>query len=59
MKAFLADLIQRLTSRKFLLALGGAIVCYANKDFTGLTAIVLGYLAINGATDIASTIKGE
>jgi hypothetical protein len=59
MKAFLADLIQRFSSRKFLLALGGAIVCYANKDWTGLTAIVLGYLAVNGAEDVATTIKGE
>lgn len=42
------DLIIRLTSRKFLLALSAFIFCVAQANVPGATAVVLGYLGING-----------
>lgn len=41
------DLVSRLTSRKFLLALSGFIFCVAQGNVPGAVAIVLGYFGVN------------
>lgn len=51
MKKFLTGLLARLTSRKFLLALGTGLVFYVNKQYTELMWVVLGYLGAEGGTD--------
>lgn len=43
------ELVKRLTSRKFLMALAGFIVCVANGNIPGVVAVVLGYLGVNVA----------
>lgn len=45
------DFLQRLTSRKFLLALSGFIAAVATGNIPGAIAIVLGYLGVEGAID--------
>jgi len=44
------DFLKRLTSRKFLLALSAFIFCVAHSNVAGATAVVLGYLGVNGFT---------
>ena len=52
----LQDFITRLTSRKFLLALAAAIICYLNKDWNGLVTVVSIYMGANAvATKIGQT----
>jgi hypothetical protein len=41
--------LKSLLSRKFLLALGVAIICFVNKDWNGLLVDVLTYCGINVA----------
>lgn len=43
------DLLQKLTSRKFLLALAAFIFCVANANVPGAVAVVLGYFGVNVA----------
>ena len=43
------DLIQRITSRKFLLAVAAVITCIANGNIPGVVAVVLGYFGVNVA----------
>lgn len=45
------ELLSRLSSRKFLLALSGFIACVATGNLPGAVAIVLGYLGVEGAVD--------
>jgi len=45
------DLLKRLISRKFLLALAGILVFIANQQWTELTVVILGYLGSEGAAD--------
>lgn len=45
------ELIRRTTSRKFLLAVGAFITLIANKQYVEATAIVLGFLGVEGALD--------
>lgn len=46
------EFIARLTSRKFLLALGGVITAIANEEWAAAVAIILGYIGVEGANDI-------
>jgi hypothetical protein len=41
------QLLSNLLSRKFLLALGTALVCYAHGDYLGLVTVVLAYIGAN------------
>ena len=49
------QVLTNLLSRKFLLALGGALVCYANGDYLGLVTIIIGYLGANAYVSSKST----
>jgi hypothetical protein len=49
------QLLVRLTSRKFLLALAALIVCVANANVPGAIAVTLAYLGVEGANDFVST----
>lgn len=51
------ELLKRLTSRKFLLALSAFIFCVANGNVPGAVAVVLGYLGVEGATDFKTAGK--
>lgn len=62
----MSDFLQRLKSRKFLLALGLAILVFANSMFDlGLTneemqnmvAVVIAYIAAEGAADTVERLK--
>lgn len=53
MKAFLLSLL----SRKFLLALGTALVFIANGAYTEAVAVILGFLGVEGAADTISRTK--
>lgn len=53
MKKFLADLIQRLTSRKFLLAVSAAALLAANKQWNELVGVVIAYIGAEGIGDAA------
>lgn len=44
-------LLVKLTSRKFLLALGSFITLIANKQFTEAVVVVTAYLAAEGVLD--------
>ncbi len=45
------DFLVRLTSRKFLLAVGAVITLVANKQYTEAAAVVGAYLASEGYID--------
>lgn len=45
------EFISRVSSRKFLLALSGFIAAVATSNIPLATAIVLGYLGVEGAVD--------
>lgn len=51
------DLLSRVTSRKFLLALSGFIFCVANANVPGAVAVVLGYLGVEGVIDTKNAGK--
>lgn len=53
MKQFLLSLL----SRKFLLALGTALVFTANGAYGEAVAVVLGYIGVEGAADAVSRTK--
>lgn len=46
------ELLGRLTSRKFLLVLGGVIIAVANKEWGVAVTLILGYLGVEGTADI-------
>ena len=50
MKTFLLSLL----SRKFLLALGTALVFIANGAYTEAVTVILGFLGVEGAGDVAT-----
>jgi hypothetical protein len=45
------DLIKRLTSRKFLLALGAFVTLCAEKQYVAASAVVAAYLGVQGVND--------
>jgi apolipoprotein N-acyltransferase len=51
------EIFVRLTSRKFLLVLGGVIIAIANSEWNTVIALVLGYLGVEGTADIISRKK--
>lgn len=51
MQKYFTDLIQRLTSRKFLLALGAAITAFGQGYYTQGLAILAGYIGVEGLVD--------
>lgn len=53
MKKFFANLVYRFTSRKFLLTVSTALVLIANKEWSTLTALIGGYIGIEGFADVA------
>lgn len=54
MKKFLADLIKRFTSRKFLLTVISALYFYANHQYTEMAATVAAYVIAEGGADVAT-----
>lgn len=59
MKKFLSDLIKRLTSRKFLLTLGTALILVANQQWTELVILVSGYVGVEGLGDATQRFAAE
>lgn len=59
MKKFLADLIGRLTSRKFLITLGTALILVANQQWNELVLLVSAYLASEGAGDVVERFQTQ
>lgn len=55
----LNDLLARVTSRKFLLALAAFIVAIANHDYHMAELVILAYLGVQGAADTVSAYKGN
>lgn len=53
------DLYERLTSRKFLLTLAALITLAANRQWTQLVAALVGYLGVEGTSDIVKAVKGR
>lgn len=53
------DFIKRLTSRKFLLTVAAALTLYANKQYTELAAVVLGYIGVEGYGDAQARVATE
>lgn len=53
MQRFLADLIKRLTSRKFMLTVGTALILIANQQYNELVLLIAGYLGVEGLGDAA------
>lgn len=49
---FTKDFIKRLTSRKFLLAVGTALTAYANGDYMAAAAAIGLYIGVEGLADI-------
>lgn len=52
------ELFQRLTSRKFLLALAAFITAAANGEWTAAVGVVVAYLGVEGAADVSERLKG-
>lgn len=50
----MADFIQRLTSRKFLLAVSAFAGFLATKEYDQAVVVVLGYLGVQGYADAKS-----
>lgn len=48
------DLLKRLTSRKFLLTVGGALILIANQQWNELALLLGSYIGIEGASDTAA-----
>lgn len=46
------DFVKRLTSRKFLLAVGTALTAYANGDYKAAAAAIGLYIGVEGLADI-------
>lgn len=53
----MSDLVSRLTSRKFLLAVAAFLTAVANNEIGAAVAVVIGYLGAEGATDYAKASK--
>lgn len=59
MKKFLANLIQRLTSRKFLLTVGTALILIANQQYNELVLLITAYIGAEGIGDAAQRYQAE
>ena len=55
----MADFLERLTSRKFLLAVAGVIYLLAVGEQNLATYLMMGYLAAEGLPDVASRLNGN
>lgn len=55
----LKDLLARLTSRKFLLALGSFITFVALGQVPAAMAVVLGYLGVEGGSDLVTKMRQQ
>lgn len=53
------EFVRSLFTRKFLLALGTAIVFIANGAYTEAVAVILGYLGVEGAADAVSRVSSD
>ena len=51
------DFLKSLLSRKFLLALGTFIVFVANGQYNEALGVVLAYIGLEGAADVATRVK--
>lgn len=51
--------VKSLLSRKFLLALGTALVFIANGAYTEAVAVILGFLGVEGAADTVARVKSS
>lgn len=54
----MSDVLKRLTSRKFLLALSAFIAALAGNDLGLAVTVVVGYLAAEGTADAVTAYKG-
>ena len=45
------EFLQRITSRKFLLVLGGVVTAIANEEWGVVITLILGYLGVEGVND--------
>lgn len=52
MKKFFSELVQRFTSRKFLLTLAAGLTLAANQQWTELVILITGYTGFEGTKDI-------
>lgn len=59
MKTFISNLIRRMTSRKFLLTVSGALVLVANEQWPELAALVLGYIGVEGLGDATERFQAQ
>lgn len=59
MKTFLANLIRRMTSRKFLLTVSAALVLVANQQWPELAALILGYISVEGLGDATERFQAQ
>lgn len=55
MKYFLLSLL----SRKFLLAMGTFLVFIANNQYNEALGVVLAYIGLEGAADVATRVKDK
>lgn len=53
----LKETLDRMLSRKFLLALAGAITLMANKEWAAMVTLLLGYIAAEGGADVVDRLK--
>lgn len=53
----LKGLVARITSRKFLLAVGAALTFIANGDHGAAVTVILAYLGVEGAADTVQRFK--
>lgn len=59
MLKFLGNLVKRLTSRKFLLALSAGALLAANQQWTELVAVAVAYVTAEGAGDAVERYAHE
>lgn len=51
------DFLKSLLSRKFILALGTFLVFIANNQYSEALGVVLAYIGLEGAADVATRVK--
>jgi len=52
------ELLQRYTSRKLLITVGGAVALFSVGAYDQVVILLLGYVGIEGGADIVSKYKG-
>ena len=55
----MTEFLKSLLSRKFLLALAGLLTLVANKQYPEAVTVLLGYLGVEGAADVATRVTGN